>query len=121
MASITFYGQTATVKDLSCASVMPAAQTILNWPNWQVSACSADPVATGTSITFVYPAAPGVTWQSPITNVVDNPPSTTGTTVCQAEPFDYTAAAQLWGGAFSVTIALYLVAFKVGTVLRLFR
>lgn len=124
MASITFYGQTATAQDLSCASVKPVATSILNWAGWTATGCSTDPVAVNTMINFVFLSAPNITWQSPVLAVVDNTISTTpagNAQVCIPEAFDYSYAAQIWGSAFAVTVGLYLIAFKVGTILRLFK
>lgn len=120
MASVTFYGQTVSVPDLSCTSVKPAVTTALNWSGWSATSCGTDPVAVNTSITFTF-SGNGATWQSPITAVVDNPPAATTAQICMPEPFDYAYAAELWASAFSVTVGLYLIAFKVGMILRVFR
>jgi hypothetical protein len=121
LASVTFYGQTITTTDLSCTSVKPAVTSALNWQGWTATSCSTDPVAVNTIITFTYQVN-GATWTNPITAVVDNPPSTTTTSqTCTPEPFDYAYAAQVWALAFSVTVGLYLIALKVGTVLRVFK
>lgn len=119
MASVTFYGQTIATTDLTCTSVKPAVTSALNWQGWSATSCSTDPVAVNTIITFTYQVN-GATWTNPITAVVDNPPSTTSQT-CTPEPFDYAYAAQVWALAFSVTVGLYLIALKVGTILRVFK
>lgn len=121
MATVTFNNTTVAVTDLTCSSVKPAVTAALAWGSgWSATSCTSDPVQANTIITFTSGTS---TWQGVITAVVNNPVSSTTaiSPSCTPESFDYTYAAQVWAAAFCVTVGLYLVALKVGTILRFFR
>lgn len=125
MSSVTFNGRTVEVPNLSCASVTSALTKSLNAPGWTAASCNGNPVQSNTVIYFVYQSNGSVNWEAPITALFDSGSSDTVSpqTIASAyttEPFDYDYAVQVWGAAFSVTIGLYLIAFKVGAILKLF-
>jgi hypothetical protein len=120
MSTVTFQGVTVTVINLQCSTVRPALTTAMNWQGWTASACSANPVIVGTNITFTNTA--GVPYTQAIT-AVDTGSSNGGgsTTTTVNEPFDYQYASGIWALGFTSVLGLYLLALKVGTVLKLIR
>jgi hypothetical protein len=119
MATLTFQGVTVTVADFQCATVRPALTTAMNWQGWAATACSANPVIVGTNITFSNAA--GAPYTQAITAVSASSTSTGSTTSTANEPFDYQYASGIWALAFTSVLGLYLLALKVGTVLKLIR
>jgi hypothetical protein len=119
MATLTFQGVTVTVADFQCATVRPALTTAMNWQGWTATACSANPVIVGTQITFTNTL--GVPYSQPITAFTTGSTSTGSTTLTANEPFDYQYASGIWALAFTSVLGLYLLALKIGIVLKLIR
>jgi hypothetical protein len=119
MSTVTFQGLTVNVTDFQCATVRPVLTTAMNWQGWTATACSANPVIVGTNITFSNAA--GAPYTQAITAVSTSSISTGSTTSTANEPFDYQYASGIWALGFTSVLGLYLLALKVGTVLKLIR
>jgi hypothetical protein len=119
MSTLTFQGVTVTVADFQCATVRPALTTAMNWQGWTATSCSVTPVIVGTNITFTNAA--GAPYTQAITAVSAGSTNTGSTGTPASEPFDYQYASGIWALGFTSVLGLYLLALKVGTVLKLIR
>jgi len=119
MSSVTYKGYVIGVPDLACNSVLPALTRFEGNSGWVAWGCVNDPVKKNTAIHF-YQQSTSKRADVSLTAIVDAGPASCTTQEC-LELFDYHYAAQVWVSAFSVTIGLYLIAFKVGTILKIFR